>query len=78
MPKKLDPAGLIINTLFGLALAEKQCNTCGETKLVTEYHMKSMSTRKHNEDRREQCKDCWYRFNGDSKWGRYILKCEVV
>ena len=76
MAKKIDPAGLIINTLFGPALATKQCNTCDEEKLVTEFHIESASKRKHNEQRRDQCKDCWYRFNGDAKHGRWILSYE--
>ena len=78
MPKKIDPSGLVINTLFGLALADQKCNTCYEVKLITEFHMESSSKRKHNEQRRKQCKDCWYRFNGDSEYGRYILECEAI
>ena len=35
MPKKIDPSGLVINTLFGLALADQKCNTCYEVKLIT-------------------------------------------
>jgi hypothetical protein len=77
MPKQLNPAGLIINTLFGPALATKVCNTCNEEKLVTEFHLESSTTRRHNEQRRKQCKDCWYRFNGDSDFGRYVLFCEA-
>lgn len=77
MPKQLDTAGLVINTLFGPVLATQKCNTCGELKLVTEFHIESASKRRHNEQRRKQCKDCWYRFNGDSDYGYYILKCEA-
>ena len=78
MPKKIDPAGLVINTLFGLAIATQKCNTCCEEKIVTEFHIESASKRRHNEQRRKQCKDCWYRFNGDSNFGYHILKCEDV
>jgi hypothetical protein len=78
MPKQIDTSGLIINTLFGPALASQKCNTCSETKLVTEFHMESFSKRKHNEQRRKQCKDCWYRFNGASGFGSYILTCEAT
>ena len=78
MPKEIDPAGLVINTLFGPALATKICNTCEEEKLVTEFHIESASTRKHNEQRRCQCKDCWYRFNGDKRWGRKVLQIEKL
>jgi len=77
MPKQLNTAGLVINTLFGPALATQKCNTCSGQKLVTEYHIESSSRRKHNEQRRKQCKECWYRFNGDSEFGRYILMCEA-
>ena len=77
MTKQLNPAGLVINTLFGPALAVKTCNTCDEEKLVTEFHIESSSTRKHSEQRRNQCKDCWYRFNGDAKWGRYVLSLPI-
>lgn len=73
MPKQLDTSGLIINTLFGPALATQQCNTCDEVKIKCEFHIESVSKRKHNEQRRRQCKDCWYQFNGDSKWGRHML-----
>jgi len=77
MPKKIDPAGLVINTLFGVELATKKCNTCDKEKLVTEFHLESASKRKHNEQRREQCKECWYRFNGNSKFGKNIFECEA-
>ena len=73
MPKQIDPAGLVINTLFGPALATQKCNTCDELKLKTEFHIESISKRKHNEQRRCQCKDCWYDFNGDVTWGRQVL-----
>lgn len=78
MPKKLNPNGLVINTLFGPALATMLCNTCDEEKLVTEFHIQSSSTRKNDRQRRKQCKDCWYQFNGDSKYGRWILSLEKV
>lgn len=74
--KKLNPAGLVIGTIFGPALAKQECNTCGEEKLVTEFHIESSSKRKNDEQRRKQCKECWYRFNGDSSWGRRVLACE--
>jgi hypothetical protein len=77
MSKKIEPAGLVVSTLFGTALATKQCNTCSEEKLVTEFHIESASKRKHNEQRRKQCKDCWYRFNGDSTWGSYVLTLPI-
>jgi hypothetical protein len=77
MPKQIDPAGLVINTLFGPALAEKVCNTCNKEKLIIEFHIESASTRKHSEQRRNQCKDCWYRFNGDANWGKYVLSLPI-
>ena len=78
MPKKLDTAGLVINTLFGEVLANQECNTCEEEKLVTEFHTQSSTKRRHNECRRKQCKDCWYRFNGNSVWGRKVIKREKL
>ena len=78
MPKQIDPTGLVINTLFGPALATKQCNTCDKDKVIIEFHLASVSRRRHNEQRRAQCKDCWYRFNGDSTFGRKIISYEKM
>jgi hypothetical protein len=72
--KKINAKGLVINTLFGEALATQVCNTCEKEKLVTEFHIESASKRKTGRQRRKQCKDCWYLFNGDSTLGKKLLK----
>lgn len=77
MPKKIDNTGLYINTLFGPGVAMQVCNTCYIEKPVSEYHIESATKRKHNEQRRKQCKDCWYQFNGNSS-SSCNLNCEAI
>ena len=70
---------MINMTLFGPATMEKTCNTCRKTKdLEDGFYIESQSKARHNEQRRDQCKECWKRFNGDVNYGRKILKREAM
>lgn len=53
-----------IMTLFGPEEATKKCNTCDQIKPLEEFYNESASRSRHNEQRRNQCKVCWNKFNG--------------
>lgn len=66
------PRDLTICTLFGEVVKMCECNTCDKEKPAHEYYTDS----KYKMYPREQCKDCWKRFKGNSVWGREVLARE--
>ena len=64
------PKDIVINTLFGEAIATQVCNTCDIEKPIFEYYVDSKTATKP----REQCKECWKQFKGNSDIGRWALK----
>jgi len=66
------PRDVVINTLFGEAVVMCTCNTCNKEKPAFEYYVDSKTKTKP----REQCKECWKKFKGDSTWGRKILSTD--
>jgi len=67
MNRKL-PEEVVIQTLFGPAVANKICNTCKIEKFIHEYFCESVSKRKKiptiSSQVRNQCKDCYNIFKG--------------
>ena len=63
------PEYTIIQTLFGEAVAVDKCNTCGEEKFRHEFYADS----KDGKHGRDQCKECWKVFKGNSSVGRWVL-----
>lgn len=62
------PTELIIQTLFGPAIPEEQCNTCLEFKTRNKFYNETpgkMSKRKRpGQQVRAQCIDCWKKYQG--------------
>ena len=67
MNRKL-PEEVVVQTLFGPAVATKICNTCKIEKFIHEYYCESVSKRKKiptiSSQVRDQCIDCWIIFSG--------------
>jgi len=66
MRKIPDP--IVIQTLFGPEIATKRCNACRETKFAHEFYCETPSKlgkfKRHGEQVRNQCIDCWSKYQG--------------
>lgn len=66
MRKIPDP--IVIQTLFGPEIATKRCNACCKTKFVHEFYCETPSKlgkfKRHGEQVRNQCIDCWSKYQG--------------
>jgi len=59
---------LIIQTIFGPKVAKKVCNACKKEKSYDEYYVESFSKKRkkarYGEQVRNQCIDCWSKYQG--------------
>lgn len=62
------PQEVVIQTLFGPAIATKHCNTCGVEKYIHEFYCESSSKKRKiptvSNQVRDQCIDCWTELQG--------------
>lgn len=76
------PDPLVIQTIFGPELAKKPCNCCGEVKYFHEFYCETESKlnkfKRLGEQVRNQCIECWAKFQGRTWRKKYYHMSELL
>ena len=75
--KRKIPTNIVKNTIFGLEIAKKICNTCNKEKEIIHFYCESKrrtrKTTRHGEQVRNQCIECWSILKGRPWRNEYIM-----